>query len=194
MSNDLISQLFQQFGPSVVSQLAGNMGANEQQTQSAIGTALPILLNALTQNTQSTEGANSLLNALNKDHDGSLLDNVLGFLNNSSSGNGAGIINHILGPQQENIASQIGEKSGIGTGNAMQLIQTLAPIVMAFLGKQNQQNGGNSVLSLLNMFTNLQTQQKPQSTDFISSLLDGNGDGSVIDDIAKIGMNFLNKK
>lgn len=194
MSNDLITQLFQQFGPSVISQLSGEMGTDNQQTKSAIGTALPILLNALTNNTKTPDGANDLLNALNKDHDGSLLDNVMGFLNNSASGNGAGIINHILGPQQENVASQIGEKSGIGTNNAMQLIQTLAPILMAFLGKQNQQSGGNGVLDLLNMFTNTQAAQNTQSNDFFTSLLDSNKDGNIIDDIAKIGMNFFNKK
>ena len=50
----------------------------------------------MARNTSNQQGAESLHNALQKDHDGSILDNLGGFLNNAQSGPGAGILRHVL--------------------------------------------------------------------------------------------------
>ena len=59
-----------------VETLSRNIGANSDQTQQAIGAALPTLLGALAQNADNPEGEQNLHQALLKDHDGSLLDNL----------------------------------------------------------------------------------------------------------------------
>ena len=53
--------------------IAQRIGADRQQTQTAIGAALPALLTGLNRNTNAAGGAQNLDRALEKDHDGSLL-------------------------------------------------------------------------------------------------------------------------
>ena len=62
--------------------LTSKLGGDEAQVKSGLGLALPAILEALNKNTNTPEGAESLNKALEKDHDGSILDNVTGFLNN----------------------------------------------------------------------------------------------------------------
>ena len=61
-------------------QLSSAVGTDEQTTQRAAAAALPLLLGAMNRNTNSPQGAQSLANALDQDHDGGLLDNLGGFL------------------------------------------------------------------------------------------------------------------
>lgn len=59
--------------------LARQIGADRQQTEQAVGAALPTLLGGLARNTtRSPEGARSLASALERDHDPSLLEQIGG--------------------------------------------------------------------------------------------------------------------
>ena len=74
----------------------------------------------------------------------------------------------------------------------MNLLQMAAPVVMAYLGKQKQQQNvtdGNGIGDLLGGLLG-GGAQKEQS--LITKILDANGDGSVIDDL--IGMASGSKK
>ncbi|MDX1429018.1 MAG: DUF937 domain-containing protein [Rhodothermales bacterium] len=70
-----------QLGSDQLSKLGGAIGANDNQTKDAVAAALPVLLGSLAKNANSSpEGAESLARALEKDHDGSILDNLGGLL------------------------------------------------------------------------------------------------------------------
>ncbi len=75
-------------------QLAGVLGTDRSTTEKAVGAALPALIGGLAKNAMSSpDGAASLASALDRDHDGSLLDNIgplLGALGGQSSGGGLG--------------------------------------------------------------------------------------------------------
>jgi hypothetical protein len=61
--------------------LAHQLGAKRDETETAIGAALPMLLGGLARNaTRSSDGASSLASALDRDHDGSLLEQLGGAL------------------------------------------------------------------------------------------------------------------
>jgi len=155
--------------------------------------ALPLILGAMKNNAATPKGAEGLLGALSGKHDGSLLDNLGGLLGNSDVLNdGAGILGHVFGGKQQNVAQAVGAKSGMDAASVMKLLQIVAPVVMGYLGKQSKQQNikeGSGIESLLGGLLGGEAQ-KEQS--LITQILDADGDGSVIDDL--IGMASGNKK
>ncbi len=88
--SQLLKTLTDNLDASTLSQISQQIGANPSQTQSAISAALPMLVGGLARNTQTPEGANALAGALDRDHDGSLLDNLGPMLGSLAGGGGGG--------------------------------------------------------------------------------------------------------
>ena len=180
----------------IVSQLGSQLGlGNDQKTNTAIDGILGTLLNGIMQNASTPEGQQSLENALEKDHNGSIFDDLTGFLTgtnkpaNPKTSNGAGILKHILGDQEENTVESISKASGIDTQKILTMMMTLAPIVLGMLGKSKAQAtpqpGGGSLFDIIKGAT--QTVNKQSSTqNILNSILDKDGDGSIVDDIASM--------
>ncbi len=140
----ILDSLAQHLGGAQMDQLARAIGADPQQTQKAVSAALPALLTQLNRNANSAEGAGALASALQRDHDGSLLDNLGGFLSGAVGGkqaDGAGILGHVLGGQRTPVEEGISRASGLDRGKVAQLLALLAPVVMAALGRQQRQAG-----------------------------------------------------
>ncbi len=93
--------------------LANAIGADESATQNATRAALPLLLGALQRNASSPEGAASLQGALERDHDGSMLDSLGDLIRDPSITSGAGILKHAFGVKQPAIEQGVGESSGL---------------------------------------------------------------------------------
>jgi len=194
----LKGQLGQQGMKMLVDQMGG--GADERQVSTAAEGVMSTLISALAKNTQSQEGANSLVNALDNDHDGGILDNLGDFLQgntqqmNPRTTNGSGILKHLLGPNQSGAIDMISKMSGLSGGNAGNLMATLAPVIMGLLGKQKRQ-AGLDVGGLANLLNQNVTKQKSSGNplfDMANKFLDADGDGSAVDDImAKVGGSLL---
>jgi hypothetical protein len=178
-----------------IGQMAQQLGASENQVQSAIGMALPALLQGLQRNASNPQGATSLMGALDRDHDGSVLDDIGGLLGNFQQGPGAGILGHILGGQQPVVQQGIGQTTGLNANQIGNLLQMLAPMVMGSLGKtaRSQGVGADGLAGLLGMITGQMQQQQPQSFNMINMLLDQNRDGNVVDDVVKLVGSFLRR-
>ncbi|WP_347484058.1 DUF937 domain-containing protein [Vandammella animalimorsus] len=67
-STSITDDLLAQLRGMPLAQLAQQLGVSEQQTQSAVETAVPFLLGALGQNAAQPEGAQALFGALERDH------------------------------------------------------------------------------------------------------------------------------
>lgn len=190
----LLQLLQQQIDGNAVRQISHQVGADEQATSKAVSTALPLLVTALAKNSNDQQGAASLLGALDRDHDGSVLDDVVGFLGGGGGAGGA-ILGHILGGRQSGAEQAIGKASGLNSGQVGQILAMLAPIVMGALGKQKRASG----LDLGGLSDLLQGERRqveraqPEGMDFLGKILDSDGDGEVSDDLAKIGMGMLGK-
>ena len=161
------------------------------QAKSALSSAIPVLMGALAKNSRTPEGASSLQNAIQKDHNGGLLDNLGGYFENPASGNGQGILKHVLGDKQQVVAQHISQESGVSDSSASKILEMAAPLVMGFLGKKSA--GGGGIGNLLGSFMNDESQTNPQSQNFITKLLDRDNDGSVMDDIGDMGKSFMGK-
>lgn len=168
--------------------LGEQIGADPQATAIAIQAALPMLLSGLTRNTSQPGGAASLLNALDNDHDGSLLDNLGGLLGGTLGGratNGAGILGHVLGDRQEAAQRAVAKSSGLDSAQVAQLMLALAPIVMGMLGRAKRSQGLNEtgLASMLQDEHAAAAQAQPGLMGLAGQLLDRNNDGSVLDEL-----------
>ncbi len=183
----------------IISQVGNQLGLGDsEQTNTAVDGVFATLLNAVAQNASTPEGQNSLLSALDRDHDGSILNDLGGFLSgmvqpqNPKTTNGAGILKHILGDKQNTAVESISKASGIDSSKIIQLMITLAPIVLGYLGKakatqQTQPDqGGGGLLDILTGATKTVNQQ-PSNQGFFSRMMDKDGDGSMVDDLAEMG-------
>jgi hypothetical protein len=186
----------------MVSHLSNQIGgASQAQTATAAQGIISTLLSGLAKNASTPEGAASLNNALERDHDGSLLDNIMGMLGGggqtapepSRAMNGAGIVNHILGPNQSGAIDMISKMSGLDSSKTGNLMTMLAPMVMSMLGKQKQQQGldMSGIASLLTNSVGQQRQAGNPLMDMATRFLDKDGDGSMLDDVAGMVGNSL---
>ncbi len=144
--------LGQDQGTQAVDQISQNVGADNSLVNSAVQMALPALINGLANNASTPEGAQSLNNALEEDHSGGGVLGNLGGLSDMIFGaseaapppkqaDAGGILGHILGSNQGQVAQDVSQKSGLNMGQVAQILMFLAPIVMGYLGKQKQEQG-----------------------------------------------------
>ncbi len=197
LTDELLSQL--QGAP--LQQIAEQLGTNPSQAQSAVAAALPMLLGALGRNAAQLQGAADLFGALQRDHVGraagggglgDLLGSVLGGMGGGgvgASADGASILGHIFGGNQQRAEAGLGQATGLGA-NAGQLLQILAPIVMAFLAQRTQAGGmdAGSLGAVLGREHAQVRQQGGVGGDLLGSLLDQDGDGQVgLGDLIKLG-------
>lgn len=196
LSHELLSQL----PAGAVQQIAGQLGVDPNQAQSAISAALPLLLGALGKNASQPQGAEALLGALNRDHAasggiGELLGSVLG--GNSPQGNGAGILGHIFGGNTRQVEQGLGQATGLGGDKAGMLMKILAPIVMAWLAKRLMSGGQSGDANALSAALGGEARAAQQSGigGLLGSVLDQDGDGQLgLSDVMKIGSSLLGGK
>ena len=180
-------------------QLAEQVGGNEGQVKNGVMAALPAMLTALSKNTGTEKGAQELNNALETKHDGSILDNLSGYLSNPDLKDGAGILNHLFGSQTSNVANAVSQSSGLDTNGSMKMLQMLAPVLMGMLGQQKKQNNldAKGLGNLTSMLASNFGSEAGASgiMDVVTNLLDANKDGNVMDDImGMVGKFFGGKK
>lgn len=144
---NLMDILQGQLSDDMIGQLSQHIGAEPQQTASAAQGIFATILGGLANNASSESGISALGAALDRNHDGSMVDDLMGMVGSMMSGsaaqsgatNGLGMLGHILGDRQETAAAQIGESSGLSMGQVMKLMPILAPIVMNVLGRAKSQ-------------------------------------------------------
>ena len=187
----ILDLLSKQLGGTAISQMSSQLNTNPNQTEAAVSALLPTLLGAMARNTSRKGGAQALLGALDRDHDGSVLDDVAGFLQKPDEGTGNGILRHVLGDKRGTVEQGVSKASGLDPAAVAKLMTTLAPLVMGALGKVKREQNLNAK-SLSNLLETERTQvQRDPALSGLAQLLDTNQDGQVGDDLAKLGKRFL---
>ena len=198
---DLMKLLQDQVSDSLIDSVVGQLGGGvpKEKASTAAGGIMDMLMGALANNASTPQGANALLGALDRDHDGSILDDVAGFLGgakqptNEKMLNGAGILRHVLGERQETAVNMLSKDTGLDKSQILNMMIKFAPMVMGMLGKvkkeQNLDAGGLTDF----LRTSKQTHQAASSGsgDIFTRLLDRDGDGSIMDDVAQSGFKAL---
>jgi hypothetical protein len=196
---NVVELLQGQMNPQMISQLTQHIGADsDDQTEAAVSGIISTLVAGLSKNTRQPGGTAALVSAIDRDHDGSVLDDVAGFLlgqrqtSNPKTLNGAGILGHVLGNNQSMVTDMLGRVTGLNNSQIGKLMLALAPIVLAALGKARHQEGLDTggIGDLLNRSVRSQANQR-QEMGLLQRFLDTDGDGSVMDDIANLGMKYF---
>ncbi len=188
----ILDLLGSDLGKQIISGVAGSTGNDSNKTGSVLTMALPVLMKAMERNASTPKGAEGIMGALKK-HDGGILDNLGGLfgggVEETVKQDGAGILGHILGQKQQGVEQVISQKSGMDIGGVANILKVAAPILMGVLGKQasqqkvQQPSDLSGVLGgLLGGASNSGPVTKEQT--FLEKMLDSDGDGSVIDDVA----------
>jgi hypothetical protein len=140
--------------------LGKRVGVDASTVQRVASMALPMLVGGLSRNVnQSPQDRFSLNAALERDHDGSILDSLGALLRGSGTGgglagavggllgggsertpgpraaNGDGILRHVLGDRREAVEEGTARASGLDRGQVGPLLAALAPMLMGALGK-----------------------------------------------------------
>lgn len=189
---DISSLLQGPEGDQLVSGIVNRLGIDNKQAQTAISSAIPFLLTALNKNASNGDAQN-ISNALQNKHDGSILDNLGGFLNSGNFADGAGILGHVLGGKQTQVENAIGKTSGLDGSQVTQLLAMLAPIVMGYLGKKKNEQGldAGGLTGLLGSLVGGAAESNQREMSTIEKLLDQDGDGNAMDDVMDLGSKLL---
>jgi len=205
MSN-LFQEVSRHLNDDVIIQLAKQIGAlDANKVKKAAGGISELLLEAISKNANNQQTGNGLFGAIQKDHDGGILGNLLGVLggqqktNSTSTMNGAGIVNHLIGKKQLEAAQLVSQYSGLDIFKSGVLMQLIAPVVMGVVG-QTQKSKGLDLGGLAQVLLGGASSGGRQAASrggapggMFGKLLDMDGDGNVMDDLLNIGMKILKK-
>lgn len=200
---NLINEVNRHLTDDVIIQLSRQLGASDaNQVKRASQPISELLLHAISRDVQHQERGGGLFGALERDHDGGILGDLMGVLtgnkavNNPKTMNGDGIVKHLLGNRQIEAAQVIAQSSGLDFFKSGVLMQLIAPIIMGVVGGTKRSNGldlGGLAQILLGGGGGQQRQQTQQSGGMFKKLLDMDGDGNMMDDLFNIGMKILKK-
>lgn len=167
-----------EMGKELVSSISQKTGIDASQATKVVSSGLPALMGAMQSNLSSADGASGLLGALTSGkHDGSILDNLGGFLNGGDFSDGSKILEHVLGGNQDTMVQGLSSKTGVDSSIISKILPMLAPIVMGYLGKQTKSKGVSSGSDLSGMLGGLLGGSGGGS--ILTSVLDQNGDGKL---------------
>lgn len=167
-------------GGDMLSKIAGQLNTDEAGAKKAVGAALPALLGRMKANADDPAKAEALAAAVNKDHDGSLLDGLgdkFGGLFGGQAG-GSAIVGKVFGNDTDAVQDQVAAEAGIDKGQAAGLLGALAPMVMGALGKSGQATGGVQAQGLSGMLGGLMSGGGGLG-GMLGSLLGGSGGGGI---------------
>ncbi|WP_329854168.1 DUF937 domain-containing protein [Stenotrophomonas pavanii] len=199
----LTDELLAKLQGAPLQQVSQQLGISDTQASGAISAALPVLMGALGNNASQPQGAQALLGALQNNHSGLDLGSVLSSVLGGGGGgggaasDGAGILGHIFGGSQQKVETGLAQATQLDSGRTSQLLQILAPIVMAFLAQRL--GGGQADAGSLSQALGQEKQQVQQqggiAGGLLGSVLDQDGDGQFgVGDLLKIGGSLLGGK
>ncbi len=178
-----------EMGNTLIQGVSKQFGLEQGTSQKAISAAMPLILGAMKNNASSPEGASGLLGALTGKHDGSILDKLGSVLGGDSVDedvlqDGSGILKHVFGGKQDNVAMAVSKSSGIDMGTAMNILKVAGPFLMGALGKKTREVGIADQGGLSDLLGGMLGNGQQEQQSLVNRLLDADGDGSIIDDVA----------
>ncbi|OBW43379.1 hypothetical protein AB670_00141 [Chryseobacterium sp. MOF25P] len=174
----LIDLLTGNTGNQVAEQAENKFGISKNQIIALLAVATPLVISYLRNKSQDNKEAEALNNALDKDHDGSILDDTSQL--EARQNEGGSILSHVFGSEKGNVENQLSQNTGISIDKIGPILAMLAPLIMGYIGKEKQQNnvGAGGLGDLLGGIlggaqTQAQQQQSNPLNDILGSVLGG---------------------
>ncbi len=161
----------------VIGQIARQFGLPEEKAKEAVGALVPSLTRGLQRRTEEDIGVDDLIEALNVGKHSRYLDEPEVLEKPETTEDGNAILGNIFGSKEvsRRVAKSAGEQTGLSSSLMKKMLPIVASIVMASLSKGVLGGGGRAAT-------------RKSSGGLLTSMLDSDGDGSMIDDI--LGMAF----
>ena len=139
MAINLVSLITQFLTPDMIARIASALGVDRNNTQTAIGAAVPGLLAGLCGVATQPGGAQKLVEAV-RQQTGALgnFASMIGGANRSSLiEKGSQMLSSLLGGREQTaLANAVGKNAGLGQSASGSLIGMLAPVVMGTISKE----------------------------------------------------------
>lgn len=159
-------------GNQVASDAQNKFGIQKNQMIALLAVAAPLIISYLRNKSKDANEANALNNALDRDHDGSILNNPAQAA--SREAEGGSILDHIFGGQKSTVENQLSQNTGISLDKIGPALSMLAPLVMGYIGQQKQQNnvGAGGLGDLLgNILGGASQQAQTQGASPLNNIL-----------------------
>ena len=161
-----IDEFLKSYGPEVTKQMSGNFNVDQGTVQKLIPQLAPLILAGLKRQKDTRGGDERVDHILNKYGDPSVLNNIRDLVANKAQAqdvdpNLGGLLGDAGGLQA---AQALAKNMNIDPSTIMKMIPTLAPLILGALSKKRD-TGGAGISG-------------------VGSLLDADGDGSILDDVA----------
>ncbi len=181
---DLLQTVLQAQGGQMVGQLARQFGLNQSQAGSALEQLIPVLGGAVKRNMGQTGGLEALLGALQNGNHSRYLEDATELGNPDTVMDGNAILGHLLGGKDASrqVATHVASNTGLDSGVLKKMLPIVATMIMGAMSKQAAGGG------LGNLQVGQGTGAQSPLGGLLSSFLDQNKDGSVVDDV--LGMIF----
>lgn len=159
-------------GPEVSNQLSSTLGLDANTASQILPQVAPMILGGLKRQMEERGGAPRVDHILNKYGSASVLDDIGGLFGmQAESQNPDPRLGGLLGDSGVQAANLLSQNFNLDSNTAMKIIPMLAPIILGFLTQKRDAGGAGS--------------------QGIAALLDQDGDGSVLDDVAGLFMRGL---
>lgn len=107
--------------------LSAKTGLSQKQLKLIIAIAIPLLLRKMTSNASSQNGASSLLGALNQHQSKKEIPEQL---ENADVEDGAKIVGHILGDEQEDLVREVAAQADVDPKDVNIVLGNISPTIM----------------------------------------------------------------
>ena len=132
MDMETIMKMMLQTG--ALEQVSGMLGIDNKSAESAIEVVMPMLLKGMQSQMKSEDTKYGFLQALN-DHSKQDTRDLRRAVKDADVDDGAKIVRHLLGSQEEEVAAKATRKSGLDTKTILKIMAILAPILMSKMGQ-----------------------------------------------------------
>lgn len=163
--SEFIEEFMARFGPDVTRQLSANLGLKPKAAREVVPEVIPMILGGLKRQMETRGGADRVNHILDKYGSADVLDRIGDEMaSRASLENPDPRLGGLLGESGVQASQMIGSKFGLDSRQAMSLIPMLAPLILGALSRKRDQGGAGP--------------------GGIASLIDRDGDGQILDDIA----------
>lgn len=173
----------QKGGP--LDELNSMSGLQPNQMQQLLGQVLPVLAGGLKNGMSSQGGLEGLIGALTSGNHDRYYNQPNSLENVNTRLDGNGILGHILGNKDasRSLARHASSKTGIDSALIKKMLPLIAAVVMGAMNKPSSSEG---------LLKHQQAQAYNNGMmDLLSGFLDLGGDGSIVDDVLRIGAKAL---
>lgn len=214
----LLELLEARINDDVLRKLSRQIDADVTSTRHAVSAALPLLIGSLAREAnESQTRARTLNTSLERNHDGSLLENLGPLLDRSGGGHavtdagsgfpggytidrcaadGDGVLRYVLDDRRAAVENGISRACGLDVSRVALLLPILATIVMSALGrlKRERDLDEDGLARMLNRERVDVEKKTPEvKRDRLLGFLELSDDRKIIEEVARIGSVFCGK-